>query len=74
MGVSFGGLIYADFKDVLTPIIRKFYSNTKGYQFMIINTGGNHAGLTDLYKGIQNQMFEVASVFGQNYLRDVTYE
>lgn len=74
VGVSFGGLIYADFKDVLTPIIRKFYSNTKGYQFMIINTGGNHAGLTDLYKGIQNQMFEVASVFGQNYLRDVTYE
>lgn len=74
VGVSFGGLIYADFKDVLTPIIRKFYSNTKGYQFMIINTGGNHAGLTDLYKGIQNQMFEVASVFGQNYLRDVAYE
>ena len=74
VGVSFGGVTFIDFKDVLTPTIRKFYVDSKDYQFVIINTGGNHAELTELYRKIQNQMFEVAAVFGQSYLRDVNYE
>ena len=74
VGVSFGGITFIDFKDVLTPTIRKFYVDSKDYQFVIINTGGNHAELTELYRKIQNQMFEVAAVFGQSYLRDVNYE
>ena len=73
VGVSFGGVTFVDFQNVLSPIVRKFYVDSKGYQFMIVNTGGTHAELTDLYKEIQNQMFEVATIFNHSYLRDVDY-
>ena len=41
---------------------------------MIVNTGGSHEELSDLYKSIPDDMYNVANVFGKQYLRDVDFE
>lgn len=74
IGVSYGGLTFIDFQDVLNPEIKKFDSVSDGYQFIIVNTGGDHSSLSDLYKAIPDQMFDVAGVFKKSYLRDVNYD
>ena len=74
IGVSFGGISFIDFQDLTNPSITKLGMDLKGYQFMIVNTGGSHAELSHLYKAIPDQMFEVAGYFQKSYLRDVDYE
>ena len=74
IGVSYGGLSYIDFQDIANPVVKQLDVDFKDYQFVIINTGGDHSALSDLYKAIPDQMFEVASVFQKSYLRDVSYE
>ena len=73
IGVSFGGISNIDFQDLTNPSITKLEADLKGYQFMIVNTGGSHAELSHLYKAIPDQMFEVAGYFQKSYLRDVDY-
>ena len=48
--------------------------NLDGYQFVIVNSGGSHAELSHLYKAIPDKMYEVANLFGKNFLRDVDYK
>jgi galactokinase len=43
----------------------------KDYSFLIVNSGGSHAGLSHLYKAIPDDMFKVAKLFNKQYLRDV---
>lgn len=38
---------------------------------MVINTGGSHADLTDVYGAIPDEMRRVAALFGENTLREV---
>ena len=74
IGVAYGGLVYIDFKDIGEPEVKPLRINLDGYQFVIVNSGGSHAELSDLYKAIPDQMYGVANVFGKNFLRDVEYE
>lgn len=74
IGVAYGGLVYIDFKDIGEPEVKPLKMNLDGYQFVIVNSGGSHAELSDLYKAIPDQMYEVAGVFGKNFLRDVDYQ
>lgn len=74
IGVSYGGVSYIDFQDLTNPEVKQLDVDFKGYQFIIINSGGNHSALSHLYKAIPDQMYEVANVFQKNYLRDVTYD
>lgn len=74
IGVAYGGLIYIDFQDIANPIVEPLKMNFDNYQFIIVNSGGSHAGLDHLYKEIPDNMFEVAEVFDKHYLRDVEYE
>ena len=74
IGVAYGGLVYIDFKDIAEPVVKPLKVNLDGYQFVIVNSGGSHAELSDLYKAIPDQMYEVAGVLGQNFLRDIDYE
>ena len=74
IGVSHGGLTFIDFQDVANPLVKPLEVNFDGYQFVIVNSGGSHAELSDLYKAIPDQMFEVAGVFQKSYLRDLSYE
>lgn len=45
-----------------------------GYSLCIVNTGGNHADLTDDYASIPMEMKQIASYFGKPVLREVTME
>ena len=74
IGVAYGGLVYIDFQDIANPIVEPLKMSFDNYQFIIVNSGGSHAGLDHLYKEIPDNMFEVANVFGKNFLRDVDYQ
>ncbi len=74
IGVAFGDLVYIDFKDVSQPIIEKVKASFNDYQFVIVNTGGSHAELSDLYDAIPKDMFAVSDFFGQSYLRNVDFQ
>ena len=73
IGVAYGGLVYIDFKDIDNPIVEPIKLDLEGYQFVIVNSGGSHAGLSHLYDAIPNDMNIVAQFFNKQYLRDVDY-
>ena len=74
IGVAFGGLIYIDFKEVTDPLVETLDVNFNDYQFIIVNTGGDHTSLSDLYDAIPNDMFKVADYFSKGFLREVGYK
>lgn len=71
IGVGFGGSVYIDFADIENPNVEPLPIELNGYHFLIVNSGGSHAGLDHLYKAIPDDMFNVAKLFNQNYLNDV---
>lgn len=73
---SIGGLISIDFKDPLTPLVKKvnFDFLSTGYTLVITDTGGNHVDLNDEYASLPSDMKSVASEFGAKVLREVTLE
>ena len=73
IGVAYGGLVYIDFKDINNPIVEPMRLNLKDYQFVIVNSGGSHAGLSHLYDAIPSDMYKVAQYFKKQYLRDADY-
>ena len=74
IGVAYGDLVYIDFKDISNPIIEKTQALFNDYQFVIVNTGGSHAELSDLYDSIPKDMYIVSDFFSQSYLRNVNYQ
>ena len=76
MACAVGGFIAIDFADPAKPVIEKmnFDLTAHGYSLCIVNTGGNHADLTDDYASIPTEMKQIASYFGKPVLRDVTME
>ena len=68
-----GGIVAIDFADPKAPIINKvdFDITEKGYNLCIVNTGGNHADLTDDYASVPAEMKAVAAHFGKKVLREV---
>ncbi len=76
MACAVGGFVAIDFKNPKEPIIEKlpFDLSAKGYSLCIVNTGGNHADLTDDYASVPTEMKKVASYFGKSVLREVTME
>jgi len=71
MGVALGGVNYIDFRSTENPIYKHITLALKGYQIVLTNTGGSHAGLTPFYAAIKDDMRKVARYFGKDYLRDV---
>ena len=68
-----GGIVAIDFADPKAPIIDKldFDLSAKGYNLCIVNTGGNHADLTDDYASVPAEMKAVAAHFGKSVLREI---
>ena len=68
-----GGIVAIDFNDPKAPVIDKvpFDISAAGYNLCIVNTGGNHADLTDDYASVPAEMKAVAAHFGKAVLRDV---
>lgn len=73
MACSVGGFVKIDFKDPASPKIEKldFDFGSCGHALCIVDTGGNHADLTDEYAAVRKEMESVAAVFGKDVLRDV---
>lgn len=70
---SVGGFVQIDFCDTSAPVINKvdFDIAAHGYNLCIVDTGGNHADLTDDYASIRLEMNSVAEYFGKTVLREV---
>ena len=66
-----GGIVAIDFADPSAPVIEAlpFDMTAAGYHLCIVNTGGNHADLTDDYAAVPAEMKAVAAHLGQPVLR-----
>lgn len=73
MASSVGGLVYMDFENPQEPIIEKidFDLAKAGYALCIIDSGADHADLTDEYAAIPTEMREVTAFFGKEVLRQI---
>ena len=69
---AYGGIVSIDFEDTKNPKIEKIdFDLTKaGYNLCIVDTGGNHADLTDDYASVPAEMKAVASLLGKEVLRE----
>ena len=74
MACAVGGFVYIDFENPKTPIVEPidFSMTGAGYSLCIVNTGGNHANLTDDYASVPAEMKAVAAAFGRPVLRGLT--
>ncbi len=68
-----GGFVEIDFENPKSPIVEniQFDLETNGYKLVIVNTGANHADLTDDYSSVPADMKSVAKCFGKEFLREV---
>lgn len=71
-----GGIITIDFARPDAPEVERVDYDFKagGYRLLVVDTGGNHADLTDDYASIPSEMRAVAGVFGKEVLRGITRE
>lgn len=70
---SVGGMVFIDFADPENPHVEKinFDFSATGHALCIIDTGADHADLTDEYAAITQELKNVCAFFGKEYLRDV---
>ena len=73
---SVGGFVAIDFASTENPQITKvdFDLSACGHKLCIVDTGGNHADLTDDYAAIRSEMNAVAAFFGKRVLRELPEE
>ena len=70
---SVGNIITIDFADPEHPVVERleFDFAHSGYCLCILDSGADHADLTDEYAAIPQEMKAVAAVFGKSVLREV---
>lgn len=68
-----GGIVAIDFADPGAPVIMpvEFDFAECGYALCIIDSGADHAELTEEYAAITNELKAVCRVFGKEHLREV---
>ncbi len=73
MASSVGGIVTIDFADREHPVVEPldFDFASCGHALCIVNSGADHADLTDEYAAIPREMGEVCRVFGKEHLREV---
>ena len=73
MASSVGGLVFIDFTSPSHPAVRQaaFDFAHCGYTLCTLDSGADHADLTDEYAAIPEEMRRVARVFGKDVLREV---
>ena len=73
MASAVGGVITIDFADPARPVVEHldFDLAAQGHALCIIDSGADHADLTDEYAAIPREMKAVAAVFGKDVLREV---
>ena len=73
MASSVGSMVFIDFEDPAQPKIEKipFDLAKAGYALCIIDSGADHADLTDEYAAIPGEMKKVCAFFGKEVLRQI---
>lgn len=73
MASSVGSVVAIDFKSTEEPIVEKVEFDLKkhNHALCIIDSGADHADLTDEYATIPSDMKAVAGFFGKKFLREV---
>ena len=73
MASSVGGIVYIDFKDPAAPYVEKldFDFEKAGHALCIIDSGADHAGLTDEYAAVTRELKEICSHFEKEVLREI---
>lgn len=68
-----GGISSIDFARPTEPAVQRveYDFSEKGYDLIVVNTGGNHADLTADYAAIPFEMKAAAAVLGAGYLGEV---
>ena len=76
MASSVGGMVYIDFADPENPIVEKidFDFQKEGYALCIIDSGADHADLTDEYAAVTRELKDVCAHFGKTVLREIPEE
>lgn len=74
LACSVGGVLSIDLKNPAMPKVRKlkFDLAAAGFALCVIDSGADHADLTDDYAGITGEMGAVAACFGKSVLREVS--
>lgn len=73
MASSVGGMVFIDFEDPAKPIVEKvdFDFSKAGHALCIIDSGADHADLTDEYGAIPQELGKICSWFGKQVLRQI---
>ena len=74
IGVGFGGVVKIDFSNIEDPVVEQTEFPFDDLHFVLINTGGDHSSLSDLYSSIPSDMYEAARLCGHNYLVEGSLE
>ncbi len=70
---SLGGFTAIDFCDPKAPVVQQvnFDLSAHGYALCVVNTGGNHANLTQDYADITVECRNISNYFRKGFLREV---
>ena len=73
MASSVGGMVFIDFNDNKNPVVERidFDFAATGHALCIIDTGADHADLTDEYAAIPRELKKICACFGKEYLRQI---
>jgi len=68
-----GGIVTIDFREPSRPDVKKVHFNfaAQQYSLVVVDTGGNHADLTDDYAAVPREMKSVATALGGAVCRDL---
>ena len=70
---SVGGMVFIDFADPAKPVVEKldFDFAKAGHALCIIDSGADHADLTDEYAAVTRELKAVCAHFGKEVLREI---
>ena len=70
---SVGNLVFIDFEDPANPAVEKinFDFSQSGHALCIIDSGADHADLTDEYAAIPGELKALCALFDREYLRQI---
>ena len=73
---SVGNLVFIDFADPANPVVERidFDFDKAGHALCIIDSGADHADLTDEYAAIPGELKQLCAHFGKAFLRDIPEE
>ena len=74
IGVGYGGIVQIDFKNIEEPVVEQVKYPFKDLHFLLVNTGGDHSTLSDLYSSIPLDMYRAANEMKQRFLADASLE